>query len=135
MCVVDAYASLTYIWQMSALHTVAETSGSLTDAKAERMTVAGRIALKNALAADPERGDMIVGSGGVRKLCVAGRSKGKSGGYRVLTAYVGPEAPVYLLAVLNKGDRENFTDAEVREFAKLTASIKVHWQARRAQPA
>lgn len=120
---------------MPALHTVAETSGFQADAKAERMTVASRLALKNALAADPEAGDMIVGSGGVRKLRVAGRSKGKSGGYRVLTAYVGPEAPVYLLAVLNKGDRENFTDAEVREFAKVTASIKSYWQARRSQPA
>lgn len=120
---------------MPALHTVAETSGFVADAKAERLTVASRLALKNTLAADPEAGDMIVGSGGVRKLRVAGRSKGKSGGYRVLTAYVGPEAPVYLLAVLNKGDRENFTDAEVREFAKLTASIKAHWQARRSRPA
>lgn len=126
---------MTYVALMSALHTIAETSGFLADAKAERMTTASRVSLKNALAADPEAGDMIVGSGGVRKLRVAGRSKGKSGGYRVLIAYVGPEAPVYLLAVLNKGDRENFTDAEVREFAKLTASIKAHWQARRSRPA
>lgn len=120
---------------MTALHTVAETSGFLADAKAERLTAASRVALKNALAADPEAGDLIVGSGGVRKVRVAGRGKGKSGGYRVLTAYVGPEAPVYLLAVLSKGDRENFTEAEVREFAKLTASIKAHWQARRPSPA
>lgn len=126
---------MTYVALMSVLHTVAETSGFLADAKAERMTTASRVSLKNTLAADPEAGNMIVGSGGVRKLRVAGRSKGKSGGYRVLTAYVGPEAPVYLLAVLNKGDRENFTDAEVREFAKLTASIKAHWQARRSRPA
>ncbi|MCJ2097450.1 type II toxin-antitoxin system RelE/ParE family toxin [Methylobacterium sp. E-046] len=117
------------------MHTVAETSGFLADTKAARMSVVNLLALKNTLAADPEAGDMIVGSGGVRKLRVAGRSKGKSGGYRVLTAYVGPEAPVYLLAVLNKSDRENFTDAEVREFAKLTASIKAYWQARRSRSA
>jgi len=49
----------------------------------------------------------------------------------VLTAYVGSDAPIYLLAVLSKGDRENFTDTEIRQFAKLTASIKRHWQHRR----
>lgn len=57
---------------------------------------------------------------------MANRSKGKECRYRVLDAYIGPETPVYLLAVLNKGDRENFTDAAVREFAKLTASIKAY---------
>lgn len=118
---------------MLALHIVAETSGFIADAKAERMTTADRLALKNMLAADPEA--MIVGSGGLRKLRVAGRGKGKSGRYRVLTAYVGPDAPVYLPAVLSKGDRDNFNDAEVREFARLTASIKAYWQARRSGPA
>ena len=120
---------------MSLLHTVAETSGFLADAKAEGMTSASRLALKTSLAAAPEAGDLVVGSGGVRKVRVAGRGKGKSGGFRVLTAYVGPEAPVYVLAVLSKGDRENFTDAEVRELAKLTASIKAYWQARWSKPA
>jgi hypothetical protein len=118
---------------MTALHTVAETAGFLADAKAERMTEESRLALTNILAEDPKAGDMVVGSGGVRKVRVAGRGKGKSGGFRVLTAYVGPEAPVYLLAVLSKGDRENFTDAEVNEFAKLTASIKEHWQKRQGR--
>lgn len=96
------------------------------------MPVASRLALKNMLAANPESDDLIVGSGGIRKVRVAGRSKGKSGGYRVLAAYVGPDAPVYLLAVLSKGDRENFSAAEVPQLAKLTASIKAHWQRRRS---
>lgn len=71
-----------------------------------------------------------VGSGGIRKVRVAGRGKGKSGGYRVLAAYVGPDAPVYLLAVLSKADRENFSPAEVQQLARLTLSIKAHWQKR-----
>ncbi|MCJ2130487.1 type II toxin-antitoxin system RelE/ParE family toxin [Methylobacterium sp. E-045] len=95
------------------------------------MPAATRTALKGMLAANPEAGDLIVGSGGIRKVRVAGRSKGKSGGYRVLAAYVGPDAPVYLLAVLSKGDRENFSPAEVQQLARLTASIKAHWRKRR----
>ena len=117
----------------SPLHTVAETSEFRRDADAERMPTVTRVALKNMLAANPEAGDLIVGSGGIRKVRVAGRGKGKSGGYRVLAAYVGSEAPVYLLADLSNGDRENFTDGEVRDLAKLTASIKAHWQRRGAR--
>ncbi|GJE55908.1 MULTISPECIES: hypothetical protein [Methylobacterium] len=95
---------------LPALHTVAETSDFIRDADAERMPGTTRTMLKLRLAADPEAGELIVGSGGIRKLRVAGKGKGKSGGYRVLTAYVGIEAPVYLLAVLSKGDRQTFTD-------------------------
>lgn len=116
-----------------ALHTVAETAGFLRDAEALGLEAADRTALVDALAANPEAGDLIVGSGGIRKVRVAGRGRGKSGGFRVLVAHVGPEAPVYLLAVLSKGDRENFTDAEVRALAQLTASIRAHWRARRGR--
>ena len=35
-----------------------------------------RLALKAMLAADPEAGDLIVGSGGIRKVRLAGRGKG-----------------------------------------------------------
>lgn len=114
----------------SPLHTVAETSTFIRDAEAERMPRTSRLALKAMLAADPEAGDLIVGSGGIRKVRLAGRGKGKSGGYRVLTGYVGPDAPVYLLAVLSKGDRDTFSDAEVQQLAKLTSSIRAHWNRR-----
>ncbi len=77
-------------------------------------------------------GDLIVGSGGIRKVRIGGRGRGKSGSYRVLIAYVGPDAPVYLLAVLSKNDRETFTDAEVKQLAKLTATIKAYWRERRS---
>lgn len=78
----------------------------------------------NQLAADPSCGDEVRGSGGVRKVRVAGRGKGKSGGYRVMAAFIGDDAPVYLLAVLSKGDRGSFTAAEIAQMKALTAQIK-----------
>ena len=66
------------------LHTVAFTAGFLAQAKEEGVTEGTMGALVQVLAADPEAGDMIVGSGGCRKLRLAGRGKGKSGGYRVV---------------------------------------------------
>jgi hypothetical protein len=75
------------------------------------------------VARNPIAGDLIVGSGGCRKLRIAGRGKGKSGGYRVVTFYIGDAAPVYLLAVLSKGSDANFSDAQVNAMAKAVAAI------------
>jgi hypothetical protein len=51
------------------------------------------------LAANPTAGVEIPGTGGARKLRFAGRGKGKSGGYRVITFYSGVGVPVFLLNV------------------------------------
>jgi len=42
-----------------------------------------------------------------------GKGKGKSGGYRVVTLFGGGHMPVFLLAVLAKRSRANFSDEEV----------------------
>jgi hypothetical protein len=85
------------------------------------MTAEEMKAAVDAVARDPRTGDLIVGSGGCRKIRVAGKGRGKSGGYRVVTFYAGSDVPVFLLAVLAKGSRANFSRAEQRamkEFAK-----------------
>jgi len=52
------------------------------------------------------------GTGGARKIRFAGRGKGKSGGYRVVTFYGADDVPVFLLAVISKGERANLSKAE-----------------------
>lgn len=74
-------------------------------------------------AANPEAGDLIVGSGGVRKVRFAGKAEAKSGGYRVATIFVTGRG-VYLLWVLSKGSAANFTDAQIKAFATLVKEIK-----------
>jgi len=61
----------------------------------------------------PKRGDLIVGSGGARKIRFAAPGRGKSGGYRVVTYYGGDDLPVFLLNVFKKGDRVNLSKAEI----------------------
>ena len=114
----------------SPLHTVAETPQYLRDAAAAGLTEEERKAIVDTVAADPRQGVEIRGSGGVRKIRVAGRGKGKSGGHRVMLAYVGLRAPVYLLALLSKGDRENFTAAEIAAFKAVTTAIGRYWRER-----
>jgi len=74
------------------------------------------------IARAPMAGDIIVGSGGLRKVRVAGRGKGKSGGYRVVTYDAGLEEPVVVLSVLSKGSDANFSAAQIKAMTKSTRS-------------
>ncbi len=112
-------------------HTIAETPQFLRDAATAGVSDDERKAIVDGVAADPRQGVEIRGSGGVHKFRVAGRGKGKSGGYRVIAAYFGPDIPVYLLALLSKGDRDNFSDMEIAGFKALTTTISQHWRERR----
>ena len=112
-------------------HAVAELPQFIRDAEGLGLSEQERQAIINAVSADPLKGDEVRGSGGVRKVRFAGRGKGKSGGYRVMTAYFGQEIPVYLLAILSKGERSNFSAAEIEGFRKLTNTIAQYWRRRR----
>ena len=75
------------------------------------------------VAADPRAGDIMPGTGGCRKLRFGGRSKGKSGGYRVITFFGGQDLPVFLLTVFGKGEKANLTMAERNGLAALTKTL------------
>ena len=63
------------------------------------------------------------GTGGARKIRFAGRGKGKSGGYRVITYYAADDVPVFLLDLFAKGDAVNLTKAERNELREILASL------------
>jgi len=97
------------------MHTVIETSAYLSDAKAVGLTEAEREAVVEVIANDPRAGDEIKGTDGARKVRLAGRGKGKSGGYRVITFYSGMDVPVFLLSVYLKGEKSNLSKSEKKE--------------------
>ncbi len=82
------------------------------------MTEDERAGAVDIVAANPEAGDLIVGSGGCRKVRVAGRGHGKSGGYRVITYFTGRDGRVFLLWAISKGRNANLTDRQVNDIAK-----------------
>lgn len=101
---------------------VVETPTYLKAAKAAGMTEAEMKAAVLMIAANPEAGDVMVGTGGCRKVRLAGKGKGKSGGYRLITFYkVGEQ--VFLLTVFAKGDRANLTQRERSALKDLTALL------------
>jgi hypothetical protein len=75
------------------------------------------------LAAHPDAGDEIVGTGGCRKVRVAGRGKGKSGGYRVITFFTGPTIPLFLLYAYSKADQADLNGSERTYVKKLAKAL------------
>jgi hypothetical protein len=105
------------------VHTVVETPAFLAAADRAGLTRDERALLVSTLARDPASGEVIVGTGGCRKLRVRGRGKGKSGGYRVVTFFTGPDLPVFLLTVFGKGERADLTQDERNRLAGLTKQL------------
>jgi len=105
------------------MHTVSETHAFRRQAHRAGMTEAEISALVSFLAVHPAAGDEMAGTGGCRKVRFAGRGKGKSGGYRTITFYTGPDLPVFLLAVFSKGDRANLSQVERNELGRMTKAI------------
>jgi hypothetical protein len=106
------------------LNEVAFTATFLSQAAEEGMTQDEMTALSLMLAANPEAGELIVGSGGCRKVRLAGKGRGKSGGYRTATFFAPRyDMPVYVFAVLAKGSRANFSAEEIANMAKLSKAI------------
>lgn len=76
------------------------------------------------LSAYPKAGDLMQGTGGIRKLRWARGGKGKSGGVRVIYYYHSERIPLYLLTVFGKGEKDNLTKAERNELAELVGVLK-----------
>ena len=75
------------------------------------------------LASHPEAGNVIEGTGGVRKLRWGREGRGKSGGVRVIYFYYNDQMPLYLLSIYGKNEKDNLSAAERNELAKLTSLL------------
>jgi len=112
---------------MTSGQTVIETPGFLRDARQAGIVEPERAEIVSAFARNPSSGEEIVGTGGARKTRFAGRGKGKSGGYRVVSFYAGPDVPVFLMHVFSKGERIDLSQAERNELrAILTGAVEAY---------
>ena len=84
---------------------------------------------------NPSAGDIISGSGGVRKLRWQSglNNKGKSGGVRIIYHYSSPVL-VLLLDMYRKNDKEDLTQAERNAYKERVETIvKFHLEAMYAE--
>src|SRR5438132_4677550 len=61
------------------------------------------------IARNPEVGDLIPQTGGVRKVRWSRQGMGKRGGVRVIYYYHAPDTPLYLLMVYAKAQRDDLS--------------------------
>lgn len=110
-----------------SLHTVVESPEFQHRVK-RLLTDAERNALINHVAAHPDAGDVMMGTGGARKLRWGTQGRGKSGGVRVITFFSGPPVPIFLLTVFGKGERVNLTKAERNTLRKVLAELVTEYK-------
>ena len=102
--------------------TVVETDQFLKDA-GRLMPGRARIELIEFVATNPQTGDLIPGTGGVRKLRWALPGRGKRGGARVIYYFHSERLPVFLLAAYGKNEKANLSRAERNAMARLVSML------------
>ena len=100
-----------------------ETPAYLAAAANAGMSKQDRETVVATVARIPTTGALMVGTGGCRKVRIAGRGKGKSGGYRVITFFAGVAMPVFLLTVFSKGEKADLTKGERNALAAVAKTI------------
>lgn len=76
------------------------------------------------LARDPECGEIMQGTGGVRMIRIALAGRGKSGGARIIYYFHGERLPVFALTIFAKNERADLTPAERNAMAAVVRAIK-----------
>ncbi len=87
-----------------------------------------RVDLFEHLVGYPKSGDVIPGSGGIRKLRWKRPGMGKRGGVRVIYYFMDEYGLVSLLTVYAKSDKETLTKKEVKEFNDIIKAIKLEME-------
>ena len=105
------------------MQTVVETPTFVRDARAAAVSEGEHKQIVDFIAANPDGGSEIPGTGGARKLRFAGKGKGKSGGYRVITFYSGKDIPVFLLNLFAKNERTDLTQRERNQFKTVLGEL------------
>lgn len=82
--------------------------------------------IQSDLVQNPERGDIVKGTHGVRKARVAdpGSSRGKSGSYRYLYLYLEHAGRIHLLYLFSKGDQADLSPDQTRIIGALSQQIR-----------
>lgn len=82
--------------------------------------------LQDRLVTDPKAGQVIQGSGGLRKVRInlPDKKKGKRGGARVIYVDFAIFETIYLFYVYGKNEIEDITESDKREYKELIAILE-----------
>jgi mRNA-degrading endonuclease RelE of RelBE toxin-antitoxin system len=107
---------------VTSLITVAETAAYLS--KAERLlSETERAALVDRIAAAPDTGSLIPGTGGLRKLRFGMEGRGKRGGGRVIYWFHSQRYPAVLLWAFAKNEADDLTPDQRKKLMKAANAL------------
>ncbi|NWA65410.1 type II toxin-antitoxin system RelE/ParE family toxin [Pseudomonas reactans] len=82
------------------------------------------LSLQVALMVNPRAGDVIEGTGGIRKLRVASKGHGNRGGARVIYYHFVTASKIALLMIYPKNEQQDLTNDE----RKALKAVIEHWR-------
>ena len=113
------------------MHSVLETSIFSRRADA-LLTREERAELIATLAYNPMVGDVIPGTGGVRKMRFGAGGRGKRGSFRVIYYVLDESMPLVAIIIYGKNEQGNLTEAEKRGAQAIVAAMKKEAALKRA---
>ncbi len=81
--------------------------------------------IQDELLKQPDIGNIVQGTGGIRKVRAAGKGKGKSGGYRIWYLYFVEFNRIYLMAIYSKNETEDLSSSDRKYLKSLVDQLKV----------
>ncbi len=94
----------------------------------ELLTVDEQDAVIDLIAYEPACGDLIPGTGGLRKVRVGRRGIGKRGGARVIYYFHDADFPLVLMALYAKNEKADLTSRDKKAFAAALKEITGSWR-------
>ncbi len=80
--------------------------------------------LQEELLTDPKVGEVMKGTGGVRKMRFAFEKRGKSGSVRVIYVDFEVYEKIFLITAYTKNEKDNLTDSEKKEVKQLIGILE-----------
>lgn len=75
------------------------------------------------IASNPAQGDIITGTGGVRKIRWGNKNQGKRSGARIIYYYYNERLPLFLFTAYAKNQKVNLTATEKKTLANIVKAI------------
>jgi len=94
----------------------------------ELLTEAEQDAVVDLIAYDPTCGDLIAGTGGLRKVRVGLGTRGKRGGARVIYYFYNEDFPAVLMALYAKNEKGDLTTRDKSALAGSLKEIMASWR-------
>jgi hypothetical protein len=94
----------------------------------ELLTADEQDAVIDLIAYEPTCGDLITGTGGLRKVRVGRGSSGKRGGARVIYYFYNADFPVVLMALYAKNEKGDLNPRDKKVLAGTLKEITAPWR-------